>query len=243
MTVATVPLVLDCFDGSQAPTAIGRALLVPSALLTDPTDHVTQLPSPVPVDFTPDTPTPTVSLVPTDNANFLPSGWAWSIVFSGMSNPPLPFSFDLPYNGGATTYLSEVTQVEAGVSFAAYLLLSGGQLTGALDPAVVSLTDASVVAVSALLGNDFELTMTAAVGGSRQIAMPTGLTDGQKILFDFTQPPSGGPCAVTWAAGYSFGTAGQPSLSTGAGRNDLLAFRYKSAKSACQFLGPASGFA
>jgi len=42
---------------------------------------------------------PTVSLLPTDNANFTPNGWAWTVIFS--QNPPVDgapanFSFDLP---------------------------------------------------------------------------------------------------------------------------------------------------
>ena len=106
---ATVPLVLDLYDGSGAPIAIGRALLTPSALLTDASDRLLALQSPVTAYFSDDIPTPTVYLLPTDDSSILPSGWKWQLALSGMTNPPPLKTFSLPYSGGTTRYLSDLT--------------------------------------------------------------------------------------------------------------------------------------
>jgi hypothetical protein len=242
VAVETVPLVLDCFDATQAPVPIGRALIVPSWMLLDPADHVTQLPTPVSVDFSDATPTPQVSLVPTDDSSLTPAGWAYTITFSGMSNPPPPFSFSLPYDSGDTTYLSEVTHVAQPTEYEAWLALTGGALEGPLGPLVTTLADAAVVTVNAMLGNDFELLMTAAVGATRELDIDGGYP-GQKLTIDLIQPASGGPCAVTYSTGFEFGNVAAPQLSAGAGYNDLLGFRLHPSKSRWQFLGPAAGFA
>src|SRR5262249_5830539 len=98
--------------------------------------------------------------------------------------------------------------------------------TGALAPAVVSLTDAATIAVDASLGNDFRVT----IGGNRTLGNPGNPVDGQKIIFQITQG-HGGPFTVTWGTGYEFATGlPQPALSTTEGQTDLLAFIYNATK-------------
>jgi hypothetical protein len=61
----------------------------------------------------------------------------------------------------------------------------------------VTLTDAAPVAVNALLGDTFYVTVTAA----RQIANPTNRTPGQKLTFVIIQDGTGG-WAITWDTAY-----------------------------------------
>jgi hypothetical protein len=103
--------------------------------------------------------------------------------------------------------------------------LAGATMTGYLAPAVVTLTDASTVAVNAALGNDFRLLMTSGVGSARTLANPAGLTDGQDLTIALTQDSSGSQ-TVTWGTAYDFGTAGAPTLSTVASKTDLVACKY-----------------
>ena len=85
--------------------------------------------------------------------------------------------------------------------------------SGALAPAVVSLTDAATIAVDASLGNDFRVT----IAGNRTMGNPANPSDGQKITFQVTQG-SGGSFTLTWGSAYEF-SAGlpQPTLSTDGG--------------------------
>ena len=127
MALNYVPLVLDLYDGSGATIQTGTIRLAPSALLADPTDHEDIPQSPVQVVLSPALTLPvTVTLLATDNANITPSGWAWTVTFLGVPGSPAPFSFTLPYNSGATQYLSGVQQVSSPATMQAYLLLPTG---------------------------------------------------------------------------------------------------------------------
>ena len=75
-----------------------------------------------------------------------------------------------------------------------------------VDP--VSLTDAATVALDASAGAIFSLTATAAVGRTRQLALPTGVPSGkaQSLVLFFKQDAVGGrllafPAAMSPAAG------------------------------------------
>ena len=128
---------------------------------------------------------------------------------------------------------------------AASVAKAGDTMTGKLAPKVTVLTDAATVAVNAAAGNDFRLTFTSAVGASRAIGAPTNAVDGQSVTYELIQGASGGPYTVSWASGatgYDFGTAGAPTLSTGASAIDLAAFRYSAAKGQWLYLGTAGGF-
>lgn len=97
--------------------------------------------------------------------------------------------------------------------------------SGAIAPAVVALTDATVIAVDASLGNDLRVT----IAGNRTMGNPANPADGQKIVLQVTQGV-GGPFALSWGSSYLFSTGlPQPTLSTAAGETDLLAFIYNAA--------------
>ena len=109
---------------------------------------------------------------------------------------------------------------------------------GAVAPAVVSLTDTSLIAVDASLGNDFRVTL----GADHSMANPSNPTDGQKIIFQVTQGTSGSS-TITWGSAYEFSTGlPQPTLSTAPGDADLLSFVYNAARSKWLFSAFVSGF-
>lgn len=110
--------------------------------------------------------------------------------------------------------------------------------TGALVPAVVSLTDAAVISVDASLGNDFRVT----IAGNRTVGNPANPSNGQQIIFQVTQG-SGGPYTLDWGSDYEFSTdLPQPPLSAAAGQTDLLGFVYNAAKGTWLLAAFVGGF-
>ena len=121
-----------------------------------------------------------------------------------------------------------------------YALLSGATMTGALNPAVATLTfvGSGTTLVNAALGNDFRLTITAS---TTTIGNPSNPVDGQRIDFQITQGGAGS-FTVAWGTSYDFGVAGAPTLSTAAGAIDIVGFVYNAAKAKWLCLGAALGF-
>ena len=133
----------------------------------------------------------------------------------------------LPHSLGSTVDLSSLSPVEPVTAMAAYMPLAGGQFTGAVEPAVASLTDAAMITVAAAAGN----ILTVTLGGNRTLATPTGGADGQVIRFRITQDGSGSR-TLSFASGYEFTTSlPAPVLSTSPGATDVLLFEYNAAKS------------
>lgn len=122
-----------------------------------------------------------------------------------------------------------------------YAALAGATLTGYLAPAVAALTfvASGTTLVSAAAGNVFSLALTAS---TTTLGTPSGGTDGQAIRIRVAQPSSGGPYTLAgYGTGYDFGAAGQPVLSTGASKVDVLGFEYNASLSKWCFLGAALG--
>ncbi len=92
----------------------------------------------------------------------------------------------------------------------------------AAAPAVAALVDAATIAVDATLGNDYRVTLTAS---GHQLGNPTGPVDGQVIRVHVTQDGTGSR-TLTYGTAYDWGTAGAPTLSTAAGKVDVLEFVY-----------------
>jgi len=111
-------------------------------------------------------------------------------------------------------------------------------LPGGLAPAVVTLTDASTIAVDASLGNDFRVTITA----DREMGTPSNPVSGQQIIIQVTQG-TGAPFTLTWGSGYEFSTGlPQPTLSKTAGQTDLLGFIYNAGRGAWLLAAYVNGF-
>ena len=105
------------------------------------------------------------------------------------------------------------------------------------------LTDASTVAWNAASGYNAELTFTAGVGSSRIMGAPSNLNDGQTYMLDLVQGAGGGFTISSWNAVFDFGTAGVPTLSTGAGLRDTLGFQYRAGSlNKLKYLGIGLGF-
>ena len=91
----------------------------------------------------------------------------------------------------------------------------------------VALTDAATIAVDASQGNLFRVTLA----GNRTLGAPSNPTDGQTIHFEITQDGTGSR-TLAYASAYEFSTTlASPTLSTAAGKVDLLSFRYSSVAS------------
>ena len=114
----------------------------------------------------------------------------------------------------------------------------GATLPAYLAPAVTDLSFSSSIAVDAALGNAFNLTLTASTG---TLATPSNPVDGEVIRFRITQG-SGGSFTLSYGTAYDFGTAGSPTLSTAAGKVDILGFEYVTSLSKWCYLSAGLGF-
>lgn len=131
MTVETVPLVLDVYDGAQDLADRGSIVLIPSSVVNDTANHQAIM-IPVIADLTGTTALGaplTVSLRPTDDPDITPGGWAWTATFRNVPgvHDGTVQTFALPWNDGATAYLSSVITVVDPVTFQAYLPLPSGR--------------------------------------------------------------------------------------------------------------------
>jgi hypothetical protein len=108
----------------------------------------------------------------------------------------------------------------------AYPAFNGGVADVGIAPAVIPLVFGAAIPVNASLGNAFNLTLTASTG---TISNPTKPADGQIIRFRITQGGAGS-FTVAWGSAYDPGVAGSmPTLSTVAGKVDIVAFEYDAA--------------
>lgn len=138
MALNYVSLTCDLYDGSGNFITQGTASFAPSAQLTDTTDHELIAQAPIVVTFRPSGP-PVAHLLATDNGNTAPSGWAWTVTFTGVPGSPASFSFFLPFTSGASQYLSAQAPVSSVVAMQAYMPLpTGTPLSGQVPVATGS---------------------------------------------------------------------------------------------------------
>jgi hypothetical protein len=237
MTLQYVSLICDLFDGGGNVVSQDTASFVPTVVVTDSTDHEIVTLVPITAAFKVTGP-PSVSLLATDGANLRPPGCGWTCTPPAATGIT-PFTFFLPYSGGATQYLSALAPTSSSATMAAYLPLAGGDMTGSLAPAVATLTGASTITVNATSANIFDLAMTSSAW---TMGNPSGLADGQSLQFRIQQPASGGPFTLAWGTAYDFGAAGAPVLSTAASKVDLVGFQYCALNSKLLYLGSGLGF-
>lgn len=120
------------------------------------------------------------------------------------------------------------------------MLKSGGTFTGAIVPAIFTLTFAATILVNAALGNYARVTLTASTG---TFGAPSNPVDGQAMIVEITQDGTG-TRTVAWNAAYSFSTNfPSPTLSTAANAIDMVAFIYNASKSKWICVGSALGAA
>src|SRR5882757_4105802 len=104
MSLQYVTLVLDLYDAQGNVITTGSAAFTPSVTLTDPGVEWIP-PAPIPAVFHAGG-LPQARLLATDSSSAVPGGWTWAVAFTGVPGSPAPFSFFLPFSGGATQYLS-----------------------------------------------------------------------------------------------------------------------------------------
>lgn len=209
--------------------------------------------------------TVSISLVANDSTGTTPEAGSWAYNITLPGGTPAPYLVN--YSGGATQQFSNLSPAVATTVYGAAVVVTyplaltlggtgvdaasdaalladlgafpvaGGTLAGWLAPAVVTLTDGATISVNAAAGNDFRVTL----GGNRTMAAPTSPVDGQDITFLLTQDGTGSR-VVTWNAVYDFGTAGAPTLTTTAGKTDMIAFKYRAAATSWLCLGSSLGF-
>jgi len=125
MALNYVTLTVDLGAGQGFYLTSGMAAFVPTAVLTDAADHLMVSQVPLSVTFSEEGSPPKIRLLATDNANLAPSGWAWTITPPAGSGIA-PFSFFLPFSGGASQYLSALAPVSSVVTMQAYMPLPAG---------------------------------------------------------------------------------------------------------------------
>lgn len=134
------------------------------------------------------------------------------------------------------TSTSATAWTTAGTSGVA--LLTGATFTGAINPAVVALTDGSTISLNASQGNVFTVTL----GGNRTLANPSSPTDGQMIRI-LVKQDSTGSRMLSFGTAYDFSTSlPSPTLSTATGVTDVLGFHYSGAMSKWLFVAFVDGF-
>lgn len=102
---------------------------------------------------------------------------------------------------------------------------------------VIALADAASIIPNAANGNIFDVTITA----DRSMQNFINPSNGQKILFRITQGV-GGSHNIAWGGAYDFGASGAPTLSTAAGKTDLIGGVYNAATSTWQMVPASLGF-
>lgn len=141
MSLNYVTLVLDLYDAQGNVVTTGAAAFTPSVTLTDPGVEWIP-PAPIPAVFHAGG-LPQVRLLATDSSSATPGGWTWGVAFTGVPGNPAPFSFFLPFSGGATQYLSALAQVPAVTPTAAYMPLPAGVASAGNIPIAIGGGEAS----------------------------------------------------------------------------------------------------
>lgn len=132
-----------------------------------------------------------------------------------------------------------LNQSTSGNAATATNLAGGATIPAFIAPTVTTLSFVSsgTTLVNAALGNEFALTIT---DSTTTLGAPSNPVDGQTIRFRFVQGV-GGSFTIAYNAVYDFGAAGAPTLSTTAGKIDVLAFEYVATASLNKWVYLGSG--
>jgi hypothetical protein len=118
------------YTGASGVPPAGTVIFVPSQTLSDTADHERVPQDPVIAELV--NGQFTVELLATDNPNLAPAGWGWTITESIGALPASQWSFFLPYAGGATQYLDNLTPTQDVIPGVSYLETTGGTMSGPL---------------------------------------------------------------------------------------------------------------
>jgi hypothetical protein len=150
--------------------------------------------------------------------------WINAISTSGVPGATQPATTDLSDIG---TFALNTTGTATAKSFVA-------------PPSTLTISTATFTPV-AVASNTYRVVLVHA-SCPCTIANPSGsAVDGQKLLLEVWQSATGSDTVGTWGTNYDFGTAGSPTLSTGASKGDLLGFAYSAQNSKYNYLGVQQG--
>lgn len=146
-----------------------------------------------------------------------------------MTQPPIGVEV-----WGADTFVGGTLGVEVSLGI---LGEPGPPGPGTGDP--VQLVDAPVINTDASLGKLFRVTL----GGNRTLAKPSNLVDGQMLMYEVKQDPTGNRLLVLDPVAFNFGTS-IPTivLSTAAGLTDRILVQYVLARDELDVIGFQKGF-
>lgn len=200
----------------------GKVTFTPGGWLTDTTDQLLVDPVPVTITLTVSG-TFSVSLLATDNTAATPAGWTWTAAISPSAGPGYSLSFFLPFSGGATQDISALTPVLPVSAMAAYLPLAGGTMTGPLTLATTRETtfafnSGATPAVNLGNGNVQVMTLTA----NATITLTGAVNTLSCSLSLYLKQDGTGGRSVTWPAAVKWPGGTAPSLSSAAGKTDLV---------------------
>ena len=207
MALNKVALTIDLYDGQGNPLPSGTSSLVPTAVLTDVTDHIIATQVPVRAVHTQAGP-PVVSLIANDNSDILPADTGWTIT------PPADtglaaFSFVLDYSNGPAQYLSELSPVDV-----------GGIVTPPGAEAVTVIASASgATALNVSSAAVFGVTLTGNVTFSFTGASVSGIAFGLYVTQDAT-----GNRVITWPVSVVWPGGSVPTQTLNAAATDAYVF-------------------
>jgi len=142
----------------------------------------------------------------------------------------------LPVDGSGSGLDADLLDGEQGSSFLRRNLVAAQLVQGSPYCEEITLTDAATIAWDTTTGSEASVTL----GGSRVLDItgtfpPAGTWLTLRVIQDGT-----GNRTLAYSADFAFGAFGQPPLSTGANKQDLLSFRSNGSK--LQFTGFMEGF-
>lgn len=104
-------------------------------------------------------------------------------------------------------------------------MLNGVDAVGPVVSRPVTLTDAVTIATNAGLSNHFRVTLA----GNRTLGNPTGMSDGEKVVWEIIQDATGSR-TLTLGTAFALGSdISSVTLSTAANKRDFLGAVYNSA--------------
>lgn len=217
MALRYVTLILDAYDASGAFLSGGSASIAPNTVLSAPADTEWVPSAPVTAAFTIFAAAPTVRLLATDNADISPSGWAYTVSFTGVSGNPAAFSFFIPAGPWTftATNASPCVFTSSGTAPAnnTAVTLAGGSLPAGFN----STTTYYVVNQSALT---FELAATLAGTPLGSTGSGSGTATGTSYHLSAVTPLATPPAVVQYLpAPGGTAVAGYVPQATGSGEN------------------------
>lgn len=130
-----------------------------------------------------------------------------------QSSDPTPSEGDVWYNG-----TSDVLKYRDGTATQTVAATGVAQSFSKQQSSTpFALTDGANIAVNALNSNVFTVTL----GGNRTLDNPTNLAAGQTFMFIITQDGTGSR-TLSYGTAYDFGAEGAPTLTTAAGKVDVI---------------------